>query len=133
MYLVDTSVWVDFLRGRETPEVGALSNLLGEDQPVGTAPPILQEILQGAESEERQRSWIRRFGALPCYAPADARECAIGAARLFLACRSAGRTPRSSNDCLIARIAIEHELVLLHSDRDFEAIAHVEPKLKVYA
>jgi predicted nucleic acid-binding protein len=69
-----------------------------------------------------------RCRATPRPTPENARS-----ARLFLACRSAGRTPRSSNDCLIARIAIEHELVLLHSDRDFEAIAHVEPKLKVYA
>jgi predicted nucleic acid-binding protein len=30
---------------------------------------------------------------------------------------------------LIARIAIEHELILLHDDRDFENMAGVIPEL----
>jgi predicted nucleic acid-binding protein len=38
-------------------------------------------------------------------------------------------TPRSPHDCLIACIAIEHGTPLLHDDKDFEAIARVEPRL----
>ena len=37
---------------------------------------------------------------------------------------------RSTIDCLIARIAIEHSLVLMHNDRDFDFIAGVEPTLE---
>jgi predicted nucleic acid-binding protein len=50
---------------------------------------------------------------------------------MYQSCRRAGKTPRSSNDCLIARIAVEHSLLLLHDDRDFETIAAVTPDLRL--
>lgn len=46
--------------------------------------------------------------------------------------RQQGYTPRSPHDCLVARIAIEHRAPLLHGDRDFEAIAEVESRLKLF-
>lgn len=132
MFLVDTSVWIDFLRGRATPHVRALRELLAGEEIVGVAPIILQEVLQGAESEERFEKWRKYFAGLCCYTPADPIESHVAAARLYQSCRRAGRTPRSSNDCLIARIAVEHALVLLQDDRDFEAIAAVTPALRLY-
>ncbi len=132
MYLVDTSVWVDFLRGDETPQVRALNNLLSGQEIVGTAPMILQEILQGADSAERFGTWIKYFSDLFCYVPRDPVKSYIAAARLYQECRKAGKTPRSSNDCLIAQIAIEHGLALVHNDRDFNAIASVVEELGLY-
>jgi len=55
----------------------------------------------------------------------------VEAARIYGACRAAGVTIRSSVDCLIARIAIEHDLALLHDDRDFEDIARVVSELRL--
>ena len=133
MYLVDTSVWVDYLRGSETPPVRILRDLLVGDQIVGVAPIILQEVLQGADSDKRFEKWRKYFTGLCCYTPRDPVASGIEAARLYQFFRRAGKTPRSSNDCLIARIAIEFELVLLHDDRDFEAIAAVAPSLRLYA
>jgi len=72
------------------------------------------------------------FGGLCCYSPRDAVNSHIEAARMYHLCRRAGKTPRSSNDCLIARIAVEHALVLLHDDRGFEAIAAVVADLRLY-
>lgn len=132
MVLVDTSVWVDFLRGTDTPQVRSLKGLLEGDDIVGVAPIIVQEVLQGADSDERFEKWRRYFAGLCCYAPADPVETHVAAARLYQACRRAGKTPRSSNDCLIARIAIEHKLVLLQDDRDFAAIAAVVPELQLH-
>jgi len=132
MYLVDTSVWVDFLRGDETPQVRALNNLLSGQEIVGTAPMILQEILQGADSAERFETWIKYFSDLFCFVPRDPVKSYIAAARLYQECRKAGKTPRSSNDCLIAQIAIEHGLALVHNDRDFNAIASVVEELGLY-
>ncbi|MBI2297040.1 MAG: PIN domain nuclease [Betaproteobacteria bacterium] len=132
MYLVDTSVWVDYLRAKATPQVRALKELLPGDQIVGVAPIILQEVLQGADSDERFERWWKFFGGLCCYTPRDPVTSHVEAARLYQSCRRAGKTPRSSNDCLIARIAIEHGLLLLHDDRDFEAIAAVAPELRLY-
>lgn len=132
MVLVDTSVWVDFLRGTDTPQVRSLKGLLEGDDIVGVAPIIVQEVLQGADSDERFEKWRRYFAGLCCYAPADPVETHVAAARLYQACRRAGKTPRSSNDCLIARIAIEHKLVLLQDDRDFAVIAAVVPELQLH-
>jgi predicted nucleic acid-binding protein len=36
------------------------------------------------------------------------------------------------HDCLIAQIAIENGLTLLHNDRDFNAIASVVGQLRLY-
>lgn len=132
MYLVDTSVWVDYLRGHATPQVRTLKDLLSGEEIVGTAPIILQEILQGAESAERFETWREYFLDLLCYVPRDPVESHVAAARLYQTCRRAGKTPRSSNDCLIAQIAIENGLALLHSDRDFNAIGSVVEELRLY-
>lgn len=132
MFLVDTSVWVDYLRGARTPRVRILTDLLGGEEIVGVAPIILQEILQGADSIDRFEKWRKYFAGLCCYTTADPVASHFAAARLYQTCRRAGRTPRSSNDCLIAQIAIENSLVLLHDDRDFDGIAAVAPGLRVY-
>lgn len=47
MYLVDTSVWVDFLRGRDEPHVGLLRDLLSNPLAVKLTHLIFMEILQG--------------------------------------------------------------------------------------
>ncbi len=132
MYLVDTSVWVDYLRGEATPQVRALRDLLPGEEIVGIAPIILQEILQGADSAERFETWRKVFSDLFCYVPKDPVESHVAAARLYQDCREAGKTPRSSNDCQIAQIAIENGLTLLHDDRDFNAIASVIGQLRLY-
>ncbi len=132
MYLVDTSVWVDYLRGEATPQVRALRDLLPGEEIVGIAPIISQEILQGADSAERFETWRKVFSDLFCYVPKDPVESHVAAARLYQNCRKAGKTPRSSNDCLIAQIAIENGLTLLHDDRDFNAIASVIGQLRLY-
>lgn len=132
MYLVDTSVWIDFLRGRRARHVDVLKALLEGDDTVGTTPLVLQEILQGADSEARLETWRGYFAELACYAPLDLIATHVAAARLYQRCRRLGKTPRSSNDCLIARVAIDEQLILLHNDRDFDSIAAVEPALHVY-
>ena len=131
MYLVDTSVWVDYLRGDATPQVRVLKELLSGEEIVGTAPIILQEILQGADSLERFELWRNYFAELFCYVPKDPVQSYVAAARLYQDCRKSGKTPRSSNDCLVAQIAIENNLALLHNDRDFDAIASIIGKLRL--
>lgn len=53
----------------------------------------------------------------------------LAAAQLYQQCRRRGTTPRSSNDCLIAQVAIDNGLRLLHNDRDFDVIAAAAPDL----
>lgn len=130
--LVDTSVWVDFVRGRRLAHVATLAALLESEAVVCMTPVVLQEVLQGALTRAYQAALERRFHLTPQLAFADPVAGAVAAARLYLTCRLAGVTPRAANDCLIACVAMEHAVWLLHNDRDFAAIASVEPRLRVY-
>jgi hypothetical protein len=55
----------------------------------------------------------------------------IAAAGLYRKCRKKGVTIRSTIDLLIAQIAVENDLILMHHDTDFQNIAKV-CSLKLY-
>jgi len=129
--LVDSSVWIDFLKATDTAETRLLLENMRRGDPVWTAPPILQEVLQGADTPQRFTKWDRVLGELPMINEADMRSLTRQAARLCATCRWKGVTPRSANDCLIATYAIRSEMPLLHSDRDFVAISAIEHRLKL--
>lgn len=128
MVLVDTSIWIDWLRGRHSPQVRYLGRLL-EEETVPLAAMVLQEILQGARGPEELAKLQAFFGHLTLWLP-DA-DTFSGAAELYARCRWAGITPRSSHDCLIAQMAIERRAVLMQDDEDFRRIRQVEPRLRL--
>ena len=132
MYLVDTSVWIDFFRGKQTSAVEQLRCILQSEQTVGINSLIYQEILQGSESEQRFNQFRDYFKELTFYQPKDITESYAQAAYLYFSCRRKGLTIRSTIDCLIAQTAIDNDLILLHSDKDFERIATVANTLKLY-
>ena len=70
------------------------------------------------------------LGALPFYHPRDPVITHAAAAALYRRCRERGITVRSTLDCLIAQIAIEHDLLLVHHDRDFDQLVQACPELK---
>lgn len=130
MVLVDSTVWIDWLRGRPSAATRLLERLL-DDAEALIAPVILQEILQGAASAPALRTLRRRFGALPLLEPKAGGGTHAEAGALYARCRWAGITPRSPHDCLIAQLAVENSVALLHDDRDFERIAEVEQRLRL--
>ena len=65
------------------------------------------------------------LGSQTFYQPRDPVESHREAAFIYFRCRQAGVTVRSAIDCLIACVAIEHDLILLHDDRDFENMSGV--------
>lgn len=126
--LVDSSVWIAFLRDTGVPEVALLEQLIDERR-AATTDVVLLEVLAGTTDEERAAR-LRRFLAgaelLRQESPADAEQ----AAALYRACRRAGETPRSLNDCLIAAVALRHDVPVLHRDRDFTVLAqHTDLRL----
>jgi predicted nucleic acid-binding protein len=127
--LVDSTVWIDWLRRRPSAACRLLDRLLDDGEAV-IAPVILQEVLQGAASPQALRTLRRRFGALPLLEPEPGGGTHAEAGALYARCRWAGITPRSPHVCLIAQLAIEHRVALLHDDRDFERIAEVEQRLQ---
>jgi predicted nucleic acid-binding protein len=132
VFLVDTSVWIDYLRGTMTDAVKQFTRLLDERQPFGITSVIYQEILQGADSDVSFARLEKYLRTQLFFHPMDPLTSYAEAARLYSRCRRAGITLRSTIDCLIAQTAIEHGLVLLHSDRDFDNIAKVVPDLNLY-
>jgi predicted nucleic acid-binding protein len=127
--LVDSSVWIPYLRGERFPEVDCLCRAMENRAAIWLAPPILQEVLQGADSPQRFRKWDEVLGSLPMLLESDMRAVARMAAELYARCRWRGVRPRSANDCLIAAYAIRGLVPLLHRDRDFIAMSKIEPEL----
>ena len=133
MFLVDTSVWIDWLRGSSTLAVGWLRQILDRDYPFGIPSVVYQELLQGADSEAAFERLEAYFGSQRFVHPLDPVDSHREAARIYYRCRRAGVTVRSTVDCLIARIAVEHDLFLVHDDRDFDRMAAVVPELRLFA
>ncbi len=127
MILVDTSVLIDFFRGINNPAKVRFKSILEQDIPFGITALIYQEVLQGAKSEKEYADLNKYLSSQRFFHPKDPIETFAKAARLYFRCRKKGITIRSTVDCLIAQIAIENELRLLHNDRDFKAIAAVAP------
>ncbi len=119
--LVDSSVWIAYLRDADGPESEVLDRLIRERR-AATTDVVLLEVLAGTTDEERAVQ-LRRFlaGAEPLRqeSPVDVEQ----AAALHRACRRAGETPRSLNACLIAAVALRHGVPVLHRDRDFTVLA----------
>src|SRR5437773_8609048 len=109
MVLVDTSVWVNDLRGDGSRQVRVLHELLAGEDIVGTAPIIVQEILQSADSDERFEKWRGFFTELWCYRVHDPLDTHVAAARLYQICRRTGRTPRSEEHT--SELQSHHDLV----------------------
>ena len=120
--LVDTSVWIDFLNGNNTPERFALRELIASDAKICLCPIILQEVLQGIRKDldyDKAKNSLLGFQMLKL----DPVEAAIKAADLYRNLRKKGLTIRKSNDCLIALHAMLYRMPLLHNDTDFGRIA----------
>ena len=125
--LVDTSVWSLALRrdpADKGREVAALKTALEEGHQVVTTGLVLQELLQGFAGPKDRKSIVERFSALPLLPPD--REDHIEAANVRNACRRAG-VQVGTIDALLAQLCIRHDVTLLTTDRDFEAIARHFP------
>jgi predicted nucleic acid-binding protein len=121
MILVDTSVWIDFLRGVDSSERRLLHKLIEDEEDIALTGIILTEILQGVK-EEKQFNVIRDYlMELPIYEPKNSFTYA-DAAYLYRECRKKGKTIRSTIDCLIAAICLENDLTILHKNTDYDGI-----------
>ncbi|MBV5333674.1 PIN domain nuclease [bacterium] len=118
MILVDSSVWVDYFRGSQTPQTEKLDGLLSSE-PIAVGDLILTEVLQGFGSE-RDFNEAKRLLTSLLVVELGGQEIAIQAARNFRILRAQGVTIRKTIDTLIATRCIENGFTLLHSDRDFD-------------
>jgi predicted nucleic acid-binding protein len=131
MILIDTSVLIDFFKGSKNEATSRFRLILEQGINFGITSHIFQEVLQGAKSEKEYNLLRRYLETQRFFHPKDPVDSFAEAARIFFQCRKRGVTIRSTIDCLIAQIALEHDLLLLHSDHDFHLIAKVIP-LKIF-
>ncbi len=120
MIVVDTSIWIEFFRGRNSIVDNHLRKLIDQDQ-VFLAAPVRLEILMGAARKEV--STLRRvLSALPLLVPGDATwqklESWVDGAR------KAGER-FGAMDLLIAGIADDHGASVWSMDEDFARMARL--------
>ncbi|WP_165962641.1 type II toxin-antitoxin system VapC family toxin [Occultella glacieicola] len=120
MILVDTSVWIEFLRGTASTATAFVRDRLGSD--LATTEPVLMEVLagtrRGAQTEQVERlllsqHWLR----------VDPTVDYRGAVEVFQHARAAGHQPRALQDCLIAAVALRHGATLAHRNDDYERLS----------
>ena len=118
MIIADTSVWIDYLQGKDLLHAELLDDaLLAGKLAIGDL--ILVEILQGIKSDKQfkvvkeQLSLLDQFSMLT---PASASQCAQN----YRLLRKKGITVRKTNDVIIASFCIQHNMTLLHADKDYE-------------
>jgi predicted nucleic acid-binding protein len=121
LIVVDSSVWIDFLNGRNAPHVATLRATLGTDEII-VGDLMLCEVLQGLANEraaQQVEALLRRFEIVAMAGEA----IAVAAARKFRSLRKRGITVRKTIDLLIGTWCIENRKALLHNDGDFRPMA----------
>ncbi len=119
MIVVDTSVWIDYLRGVASDRVERLRTLMRRQPEMLIGDLILCEVLQGCRSKAEAtdvEAALREFAIVPLSTP----DLAVRAAANYRLLRRRGVTIRTTIDMIIGTFCIEHGHTLLHSDRDFE-------------
>lgn len=118
MVIIDTTVWIDYLRGTDNPEVRWLDSEL-QRQRLGLTDLILCEVLQGVRDkgsfdrvcEDSLKFQVFETGSIGL---------AIAAAQNYRQLRRRGHTIRRTIGCLIATFCLSNGHALLHRDRDFD-------------
>jgi len=118
MVIVDTTVWIDYLRGLQNAETNYFDRELGR-QRFGLTDLILCEILQGLKDEHASNRVLRELRRFEL-SESGGEELAVAAARNLRNLRRQGHTVRKTIDCLIATCCLRHGHSLLHRDRDFD-------------
>ncbi|HEY7789707.1 MAG TPA: PIN domain nuclease [Vicinamibacterales bacterium] len=116
--VIDTTVWIDYLRAVSNPETDWLDHQFGVRR-LGLTDISFCEVLQGVSDEKQARSLEKKLRAFEIF-NAGGPEVARDAARHDRALGARGRTVRKTIDGLIAAFCIREELALLHRDRDFD-------------
>ncbi|HKY08508.1 MAG TPA: PIN domain-containing protein [Candidatus Binatia bacterium] len=120
MIVVDTSVWINALRSRESPEFRHLSELLDADR-VAMAIPVRVEILAGS-ARAQQAQLSRTLSALPLFYPSESTWRRIE--EWLVPMKRAGEW-FGVGDLLIAGIAAEHQVPVWSLDSDFARMARL--------
>jgi predicted nucleic acid-binding protein len=127
--LIDSSVWIEYLRNSADPATEVLEAMLLDDwATVATCAPVAMELRLTLDVLAR-RKIERTLAGLPQLDLEPVADFEL-AADIYRAVRHSGHTVRSILDCLIAAIAHRTGAELVHRDVDIERIAAVLPGLR---
>jgi predicted nucleic acid-binding protein len=129
MILVDTSVWINYFNGVVSKQTDTLDRLLSEET-VLLGDIILAEILQRFDSDKEFNQAKEALDSVVCV-HLGGKPLAVKAASNYRLLRSKGITIRKTVDMLIGSWCIEHNVMLLHNDKDFDRVARELP-LQIY-
>ena len=132
MILVDTSILIGYIKKLGGAPYNKMDYILSNDIPFGICYYIYQELLQGAANDKEYALLKEYLNTLPFYNLKYGKESFEKAALIYMDCRKKGIIIRSSIDLIIAEIAIENNLYLLHNDNDYTNIAKVYKELKLF-
>ena len=117
MTLVDSSVWIDYFRSSDTPQVALLDSYFGR-RPLAVGDLIAAEVLQGVRDDHEFQLVKKTLDAFD-HIDLVGYALAIKASENYRLIRAKGITIRKTIDTLIATRCIVDGLTLLHSDQDF--------------
>jgi predicted nucleic acid-binding protein len=129
--VVDTSVWIDVLNERGSPQAERCIELIDAGEPIALTDIVFTEILQGFRSEREARLVEGHLKAFPMLRLDGLDDFAM-AAELYRRARRAGVTIRKTLDCLIAAPCVRTGAPILHADADFDRLAQCTP-LRLYS
>ncbi len=121
MIVVDSSVWIAQLRGKDIATIERLKNI-GDTKEILVGDLILLEVLQGARSEPEALLIEKGLRQFPVQQMLSDRLLAKAAGN-YRELRKRGITVRNTVDVVIGTFCIEENHSLLHNDRDFDPIA----------
>ena len=123
MLVVDSSVWIDFFSARDSAARYELRRLLDDGLICLVVPDlVLFEVLRGFRHERalrQARVLMQTLRIETC----GGEPLAQAAAEHYRDLRSRGITVRSAIDVMVAAFCIKRDYLLLHNDRDFDAMA----------
>ena len=120
MIVVDTTVWIDFFRAKDTDQTMKLRRLIGREL-ILIGDIVLVEILQGVRDDAQAARVEQALGAHRVE-PMLSAVLAPKVASNYRLLRAKGITVRKTIDMIIGTFCIEGGHALLHADRDFDTM-----------
>jgi hypothetical protein len=118
MVIVDTTIWIDYLRGTDNPYTRWLDRELNR-QPLGLTDLILCEVLQGILKQSEFEAVRKHLATFQIFDTGGG-DTAVAAAQNYRFLRRQGHSVRKTIDCLIATFCLRSGFRLLHHDRDYD-------------
>ena len=131
MIVVDTSVWIDVLTGKEHPQARRFVDLLEDGAPLALTDVVFAELLQGTRNDAEAQRLEQELRWFPILRLETLEDFAL-AADLYRTARRAGVKVRKTLDCFIAAPCVRTGAPILHADEDFDRLASCTP-LQVFA